>query len=58
MPVNLLYARFCHQKTQNDLSLLTGIAQPTLSLIERGYQQPSAEQRKKIADALGVILAK
>ena len=42
--------------TQWDLSLKTGIAQSTISLIEKGYVPPSEENRNKIAEALSVSI--
>ena len=38
--------------TQYDLEKLTGINQSKLSLIEAGYREPTAEEKKKIAKVL------
>jgi transcriptional regulator with XRE-family HTH domain len=54
MDMNLREARFKRQKTQWDLRKETGIHQSKLSLIERGYIPPSEEEKKKIAEALGL----
>jgi transcriptional regulator with XRE-family HTH domain len=46
--------RWSQALKQCDLALLTGIRQPTLSEIERGYLLPTASQKLKLAAALGV----
>jgi transcriptional regulator with XRE-family HTH domain len=38
--------------TQRELAVLTGIAEPTLSGITRGFYIPSPEQIQKIANVL------
>jgi transcriptional regulator with XRE-family HTH domain len=40
--------------SQWDLKLLTNIHQTKISLIESGYVIPTAEERRKLARALGV----
>lgn len=40
--------------TQYDIEQKTGIRQNVVSLIERGYKEPSSEQIKAIARAIGV----
>ncbi len=41
------------RKTQWDLKVLTGIHQSKLSLIERGYIEPTKREKALIAKALG-----
>jgi len=38
--------------SQYEIEKLTGIAQTKISLIERGYREPSSDERKKLAKAL------
>lgn len=38
--------------SQYEIEKLTGISQTKLSLIERGYREPSSDERKKLAKAL------
>jgi len=38
--------------TQNDIEKLTGISQTKLSLIERGYKDPSPAEREKLEKVL------
>ena len=40
--------------TQYDIEQKTGIRQNVVSLIERGYKEPSTEEVKAIARAIGV----
>lgn len=47
-------ARFFAKKNQMELWLETGIHYSTISRIERGYIQPTEEQKMKLAEALGV----
>ena len=42
------------RKTQAQISSLTGLAQPYISYIERGFWNPTDEEKIKIANALGV----
>jgi len=50
--MTLKEARFFKGLTQWDIAIKTGISQPTLSLIERGYVTPKEQEKKKIARAL------
>ncbi|MCF8051569.1 MAG: helix-turn-helix transcriptional regulator [Desulfobacterales bacterium] len=52
--MNLREARMKRQVTQWDLRLRAGINQSKVSLIERGYVQPSEEEKAAIAKALGL----
>ncbi len=47
-------ARARHRVTQWDLKMKTGIHQSRVSLIERGYIDPSPDEKAKIAEALGL----
>jgi len=47
-------ARFRAGKPQAQLWLETGIHYSTISRIERGYQRPSKDQKRKLANALKV----
>ena len=49
----LRQARAYEGKRQCKLELETGIKQSVISLFENGYRKPSAEQKKKLAEALG-----
>ena len=49
----MLEVRFRSRRTQYDLSIMTGIPQSRLSLIERGYVIPSQIEKDKIETALG-----
>ena len=51
--MTLREARFYKGFSQNILALKTGIAQPKISLIERGYVNPREDEKEKIAKALG-----
>jgi transcriptional regulator with XRE-family HTH domain len=42
--------------TQSDLARRAGVADPTLSLIERGYANPTWATTRDIADALNVSM--
>jgi transcriptional regulator with XRE-family HTH domain len=46
--------RFFKRVSQWQLRLPTGICQTRLSLIERGFIVPSDEDKRKIAEALGM----
>jgi transcriptional regulator with XRE-family HTH domain len=48
----LKQARSIRGYTQLDIMLLTGLHQTTLSLFERGYRQPSTEEKALLARAL------
>ena len=50
----LTEARFFSKKPQIQLWVETGIHYSTISRIECGYIQPTEEQKKKLAKALGV----
>ncbi len=52
--MDLRIARTRKRVCQYELSYRTGISQGLISLIERGYRQPTREQAEKIADALSV----
>ena len=52
--MNLKAARADRFLNQYDLSILTGISQSRLSLIERGYIKPSKTEKNKICKALSV----
>lgn len=42
--------------TQSDLAAKAGVADPTLSMIERGHSNPTWATVRDIADALGVSM--
>lgn len=50
---NLRRIRREQEMSQHELSRKTWIPQSTLSLIERFYQKPSQQMKKKISNALG-----
>ncbi len=52
--MDLRIARTRKRICQYELSYRTGISQGLISLIERGYRQPTNEQVNKIAGALQV----
>ncbi len=52
--MDLRIARTRKRICQYELSSKTGISQGLISLIERGYRQPTNKQADKIADALRV----
>lgn len=52
--IDLRIARMRKRICQYELSYRTGISQGLISLIERGYRQPTNEQADKIAEALQV----
>ena len=52
--MDLITLRAKLRKTQWDLKLLTGIHQSKLSLIERGYIEPSEQEKDLIARAIGL----
>ena len=52
--MDLITLRAKLRKTQWDLKVLTGIHQSKLSLIERGYIEPSEQEKGLIARALGL----
>lgn len=54
MKNRLKEARFFARKPQIKLWLETGIHYSTISRIECGYVEPTEEQKKKLAEALGV----
>jgi transcriptional regulator with XRE-family HTH domain len=47
-------ARFKKGLTQFDLRIKTGIHQSRISLLERGYYEPRAEEIEKLARALSI----
>jgi predicted transcriptional regulator len=51
--MDLITLRAKLRKTQWDLKILTGIHQSKLSLIERGYIEPTKQEKELIARALG-----
>lgn len=51
---NLRKARLKADKSQLQLMSETGIYFSTISRIERGWLKPTDEQKKKLAEALGV----
>ena len=51
--MTLKEARFHEGLNQWDLSVKTQIPQSKISIIENGYVIPTAEERKKLAAALG-----
>ena len=55
---NLRSIRREQEMSQNELGRRTKIAQSVLSLIERGYQEPSKEMKRKISIALGYKIEK
>ena len=52
--MELRIARTRERMCQYELSHRTGISQGLISLIERGYRQPTNEQADKIAEALQI----
>ena len=52
--MDLKILRTIKNVNQYDLALRTGIHQPKISLIERGYVKPSEHDKTALADALGV----
>jgi len=52
--MNLREARFKSGFTQWDVGLKTRIHQSKISLFERGYLVPRADEKKRIAKALGL----
>lgn len=54
MNMNLRLARVRAQKPQLLLALEAGISQSLISQFELGYREPSEDQAKRIAKALGV----
>jgi transcriptional regulator with XRE-family HTH domain len=50
--MDLREARFICKFSQYDLMIKSGVSQPRISLIERGYVIPTEDERKKIAKAL------
>jgi len=55
--MQLFEARARKRVTQWDLTFKTGIHQSKISLMERGYVEPSVEEKGKIANALGLKMA-
>ncbi len=53
-PTRLKFIRMLKGTTQRQLSAVTGISSPTLSLIETGKKSPHLEEIFKISLALGV----
>ena len=51
--MKLFEARARRRKTQWDIRRITGIHQSKISLIERGYIEPTEKERAVIAGALG-----
>jgi len=49
----LRVARVLQRRPQYELAIAAKVSQPALSLIERGYRQPSAAQAERLATALG-----
>lgn len=56
--MELRIARTRKRICQYELSSRTGISQGLISLIERGYRQPTNEQAGKMANALNVDIKK
>jgi transcriptional regulator with XRE-family HTH domain len=56
--MDLVTIRAKTRKTQFDIRLATGIHQSKLSNIERGYVVPTAAEKRAIAKALRVPVAK
>lgn len=52
--MELRAARFNARLTQLDLKLLTGIHPSRISVLERGYALPRADERQRLAKALQV----
>jgi transcriptional regulator with XRE-family HTH domain len=52
--MNLRQARFNRNLTQYDLSYLSDVPQPFISLAERGYRTPRPDEIKKLAEALAL----
>jgi transcriptional regulator with XRE-family HTH domain len=53
MNKKLKIARIQSELSQHELSVITGISQAFISVIERGYRPPTRRQAELIADALG-----
>lgn len=49
---DLKIARLLRGLTQYELSKLTKISAPRISLLERGFAQPSADELQRLANAL------
>ncbi len=56
--MDLFELRIRNRKTQWDLRIATGIHQSKLSLIERGYVEPSIKEKHLIAAALDMSVDK
>lgn len=54
--MNLFEARARQRATQWDLRRETGIHQSKISLIERGYVEPSPAEKSMLAAALGMAV--
>jgi len=52
--MNLREARFRQGKNQYDLTIETGIKQCRISLLERGYVEPTDRERKALLSALKI----
>jgi len=52
--MDLKILRMQKRMTQWGLCKLTGISQSKISLFENGYVEPTADEKTKIAKALGV----
>jgi len=52
--MDLFEARARKRLTQWDIRKATGIHQSKVSLIERGYIQPTEEEKKLLAEVLGL----
>jgi len=52
--MTLVEARFRIGVRQWDLTLITGISQSKISLIERGFVTPSDQDKKSICEALNI----
>lgn len=55
--MNLFEARARRRKTQWDIRQNTGIHQSKVSLIERGYVEPTEKEKTLIAKALGFAVS-
>jgi len=49
---NLKRTRFLLGKTQDDLSIETGIDQSLISRFENNYKKPTKDQKRRLAKAL------
>jgi len=56
MLTSLRRARLLREMSLYDLRARTGISVSKLSLVERGIEQPSEEEKRRLSRALGVQL--